>query len=87
MVFCFSSSVLPFPVVALRIRQPLPDDVEFPLRRGDAALRFLLECVQDVDRIRPSAVWRLGRVPFLGGVEGLTDLKLDRARKRSDVPA
>ncbi len=37
-----------------------------------------------------SALQRLGGwvgLPFLGGVEGLADLKLDRAREGSDVPA
>src|ERR1017187_75797 len=43
--------VLPFSTVALRIGQPPPDKIEFPLRGGQALLRFLLESVQDINRV------------------------------------
>jgi hypothetical protein len=49
--FCCSSSswsVLPFSVVALRGRQPLPDHLDVLLWRRDALLRFLLKSMKDI---------------------------------------
>ena len=43
--------------------QPAPDQVEFPLRSGDAPLRLLAEGVQDVERgLEPHGVDRPIRV-------------------------
>jgi hypothetical protein len=38
-------------VESFGLSQALVDKVEIPFRRGDAALRFLLESVQHVDRL------------------------------------
>jgi hypothetical protein len=43
-------SVLPSFVVLLRLCKALPDQVDIPLRRCGASLRFLLKDVQNIDR-------------------------------------
>ena len=44
--------VLPFSVETFGPSQALADELHIPLGRGDAPLRFLLECMQDIDRLR-----------------------------------
>jgi hypothetical protein len=44
-------SIVSFSVESFGLSQALVDEVEIAFRRGDAALRFLLESVQDVDRL------------------------------------
>ena len=50
-LFCFFISVLPFPVIAFRRRETLPDQLDYHLRRCDAFLRLLLKGMQDINRI------------------------------------
>src|ERR1035438_3345181 len=89
------SSVLPFPVVALRFGQPLPDQIDLPFGRGDAPFRFLLESMQDIDgdlqhRAASGPLERLGRrvhVAFLRRVERLANIAPYLAWKGFQIPA
>src|SRR5580700_11535236 len=47
-------SILPFSVIALCIRQSLPDEIKVAFRRGRAGLGLLLEGVQHIDGIPKS---------------------------------
>jgi hypothetical protein len=61
-------SIHPFPVESFGLGQALADEVKITLRCGDTALRFLLECVQRVNRIRVAD--RINRTPSVAAVVG-----------------
>jgi len=74
-------SILPFSVKSFGLGQALVDEVNIPLRRGDAGLRFLLESVQYMVCRAKDCFGTMAKVSGNGQISRLPTLTKAQARR------